>query len=707
MPNTDAPPAVDGDTATTLVELLLRAATAVYGKAVQSRKVRVALKQYGDIFRERYGTLKILGMSEPVSLETLFTAVHIVNPSYREHFESVAGLHSQYVEAGVRKFSRKLKRLDGIEAANSHQRLNILGPPGSGKSTFLRRVGLAALSPETHSIGFKHACLPVFVELRRTRYETIDLLKIVGEEMGTFGFPSQASLVEELLNEGRFLILLDGLDEVPDETLDYAIRHIQQFVDKYRHNRFITSCRTAFYKNYFKRFVDVELAEFSDQQIRIFLGHWFSREEDEKVDTAARVWKLLCSEIHSPTLELARTPLLLTFICLVYDNNQKLPRSRALLYREALRILMERWSAEKRVHADGLCQQLSSEFELLMLGDIAREAYNSKTFFFREAELTKRIATIMTRDVKAPKEIRAERILAALEGEQGLLVQRAKSIYSFSHLTIQEFLAAHSFLACPEHREQLLDKAFDARWHEILTLMAGLGRADELLLQLLSKLNELQRGDKGLASFLRIVTRVINDANGSEEENLCRRAKAMWLIGSTINPLCAPHAVEDSLPRLAGLNERVTILDYDLSKPPNESCKAALLHVRDILGSDWLKGTFKDDLVSIKGGLEGASARTASMKNEERSRSGTSHMIRRLVVEGLALAASCKCSKQPRRLDDYCYGARLIWDCAAEAESLSRSTWEDITAALLRPNSDLDQQSTPTLRRAAARPRRG
>jgi predicted NACHT family NTPase len=50
---------------------------------------------------------------------------------------------------------------------------------------------------------------------------------------------------------------------------------------------------------------------------------------------------------HQATRELARTPLLATFLCLVYDDRQKLPTNRAELYGDALRILLERWAASK------------------------------------------------------------------------------------------------------------------------------------------------------------------------------------------------------------------------------------------------------------------------------------------------------------------------------------------------------------------------
>ena len=49
--------------------------------------------------------------------------------------------------------------------ANNKQYLMVLGGPGVGKSTFLRKVGLEALKKKEGN--FAHECIPVFIELKR------------------------------------------------------------------------------------------------------------------------------------------------------------------------------------------------------------------------------------------------------------------------------------------------------------------------------------------------------------------------------------------------------------------------------------------------------------------------------------------------------------------------------------------------------------
>ena len=127
------------------------------------------------------------------------------------------------------------------------------------------------------------------------------------------------------------------------------IRQIQNFVDRHDKNRFIVSCRTAAYRNNFQRFADVKLADFDDTQIEQFIGNWFQSNVDKQAGTAQKCWELLQKPEYAAAKELAHTPLLLTFLCLNYDRSQNFPNNRSVLYKKALRILLEEWAAEKRI----------------------------------------------------------------------------------------------------------------------------------------------------------------------------------------------------------------------------------------------------------------------------------------------------------------------------------------------------------------------
>ncbi|NTX66448.1 hypothetical protein HUA74_37895 [Myxococcus sp. CA051A] len=154
-------------------------------------------------------------------------------------------------------------------------------------------LGLKAGLASSDYSEYAHEQLPVLIELRRFRSEEIDLVRQIRNEFDICGLPGTEALVEALLRKGSLLVLLDGVDEIPGDRLDAAIAHIKDFVDRYARNRFVLSCRTAFYKNYLHRFSDVLLAEFDDDQISAFVRGWFRSAKDRKQDTAGEMLRNL------------------------------------------------------------------------------------------------------------------------------------------------------------------------------------------------------------------------------------------------------------------------------------------------------------------------------------------------------------------------------------------------------------------------------
>ncbi len=105
------------------------------GQAAQQKYFN-ASGQYIKNYAEQHGRLKVLGMREPVSLESVYTAVQVLdceNPT----FSSIDGLEKAFRETQSRRFqfNEEFKK-SGLEIANEKSYLMVLGAPGSGKSTF-------------------------------------------------------------------------------------------------------------------------------------------------------------------------------------------------------------------------------------------------------------------------------------------------------------------------------------------------------------------------------------------------------------------------------------------------------------------------------------------------------------------------------------------------------------------------------------------
>ena len=444
-----------------------------------------ASNQYVRNYAKRHGILKIrcVGMGEPVSLDSIYTNVQLLEARNILKFESQEEMEKAFRKTNQRRFDfEKNSTRKGIDIANDQQYLMVLGAPGSGKSTFLRKIGLDALRGKKQ--GYQHNCIPVFLELKRFTDRKIDVKQIIIEEFKTCKFPKAEQIATKALVKGKLLILLDGLDEVPTKNLDSVIDTIQDFVDIYDKNRFIISCRTAFYKSSFNRFTDVEMAGFNDEQIEQYINNWFNSEADRHEQTAANCWSLLQQSEYEAAKELARTPLLLTFLCLVYDKSETFPNNRSVLYGKALRILLEEWAADKRIRRDQIYQDLNTGLKEILLAKIAYQGFAQDKLFYDRQGLIEQIKDFLASNLNAPKDLDGKKVLNAIEVQQGILVQRAENIYSFSHLTLQEYLTAQYIVDNKLVEYLVTHHLTDTRWQEVFLLVAGLIRsgADELLL---------------------------------------------------------------------------------------------------------------------------------------------------------------------------------------------------------------------------------
>jgi predicted NACHT family NTPase len=117
----------------------------------------------------------------------------------------------------------------------------VLGQPGGGKTTFLRRIGWECL--RTHGIlarsqsgnaRYAHELLPVLVELRQCRNdERASLIELMARELKNSGFPESVQMVERMLDKGQVLVLLDALDEVAKDRVLTVIDQAKELTRRY------------------------------------------------------------------------------------------------------------------------------------------------------------------------------------------------------------------------------------------------------------------------------------------------------------------------------------------------------------------------------------------------------------------------------------------------------------------------------------------
>ncbi|MFG6105294.1 NACHT domain-containing protein [Leptothoe sp. EHU-05/26/07-4] len=626
------------------------------------RAIAQASANYHQNYLERHCNIKVLPglMKEGMPLDKIYTAVKFLRDSDLKYFSTLDNLEELYRQAGNRRFRvGEDERQDGLTTANNEQYLMVLGGPGVGKSTFLRKLGLEALEKR-----LAHDVVPICIELKSFKSEEMSLQQAIAKELEISGFPYAESLVESMLSDGKMLILLDGLDEVPSKQVDGVIEQIRNFCDRHSQNRFVTSCRIAAYKGGFNRFADVTMAEFDDEQIEQFVHRWFSSELDVESGTSKEFWKLIEQPENKSAKELAQTPLLLIFLCLVYDRSQSLPPVRSTLYGKALNILLEDWAAEKRIERDPIYQGFHADLEKVLLSEIAYQSFKDDQLFFSQQDLTERITQFLADTLDGPKHLDGAAVLKAIEVQQGILVERATNAYSFSHLTLQEYLTALYISSKWDIQEFVSEHLTDERWREVFLLTAGLAgtRSHELLLAMERQANVLT-GESEFQGLLQWATS-LSDSSWLSVKSLASRA---WLLASVSN--------------IVSNRERDRALDIgnwspsDFPRgqaPPMESPSilAAVDRAMDRAGAFARVNNIARDIA-----IQTASDKWQSFANQLTEAYLTSfHLDQQLkMLSGIGAQA----------LEKYLYAIKLIIDCKNAAVRVSRKEWEAIEARLL------------------------
>jgi hypothetical protein len=374
----------------------------------------------------------------------------------------------------------------------------VLGKPGSGKSTFLRHLAVACCKAE-----FQADHIPILIELRDIKdISRFDLLNKIHKE---FGLANQAQ-TEEILNQGKVLILLDGLDEVPGQSRRDVQDHIYEFSKQYYKNRFILTCRTQTTEYTLPTFEYVEVAEFKPGQVEIFAQNWFTalaETPEQGAELTVKFLEKLRLPENKPTAELAVTPILLSLTCWVFNDLKDLPTKRSNLYEQGINLLLEKWDEKRGVRREvgsEVYRKLSVVGKKKLLSYVAARKFEQEQYvLFEQSEIQEYIAEylgISTED--------SEALLDAVEAQHGLLIERALRFWSFSHLTFQEYFAAKWF--CDRADWQgLAAHVGKKRWREVFLLVIGMAKstdqANELLV-LMKKNNASITSDTELKAFL-------------------------------------------------------------------------------------------------------------------------------------------------------------------------------------------------------------
>ncbi len=427
----------------------------------------------------QHGTIQLLNQAE-IEVDQLYVDVWLLDRSPRTFQVSESTMLRSFDLRNDRLgLGDRIKRNEGMEIANKNSKLLILGKPGAGKTTFLKHLAV-----DCSKGRFQADLIPVLIELRRIRSDEWKILDAISEELKLDNQQTQT-----LLEQEKLLVLMDGLDEVPTND---SRRTVQDQVcilaqePKHSGNRFILTCRTQIIESIPQGFTSVEVADFNPEQVKKFVENWFCASGLTEADIAQQ-WQAFSDATRTnPALrELTVTPVLLSLMCLVLQDEGDLPAQAALLYRKGIRLLLDKWNDRKEIPewevGKGVYQKLELEQKEALLNEIAARKFENSINFvlFEQEDLAQQIAKFL--NLANVREGRA--VLKAIETQHGLLVERADELWSFSHLTFQEYFTAQ-WLNQLQQDSGLAKKMIDQRWQGFFKLAVKYPQSADKLLRL-------------------------------------------------------------------------------------------------------------------------------------------------------------------------------------------------------------------------------
>lgn len=445
------------------------------------------LKRYLKWVEGQHSTMRLLGQPRPVPLEGIFTDVYVLDRPSASRRVGIEELRRRY--AGGERH-HKAQRRSGMEMVEREPRLFILGKPGAGKTTFLKYVALQeARRKPTQKV-------PIFVSLKELADSGRDLLSFIIEQVEAGEFTSAENFVKRVLKAGRALVLLDGLDEAQQADFNLAnlLLDINRLTSRYPESQYLVTCRLAATEYQFERFTYVEMADFTQPQIKSYVGKWFGEEPAR----GKRFLEELAKPDHRGLQELAQVPLLLTLLCLAFDETLSFPQRRVEVYNEAVEALLRKWDGSRGIRRpEMLYKELAFDRKRQMLSRLAFDTFESGHYFIPQAELEAKIMEWLRQlpSLQSNEAIDGRAILKAIEAQHGLFVERAQEIYSFAHLSFQEYFTAKYLVETEGLFPFLMTKITEPRWREVFLLVASL----------------LPNADRFFDSFLAALDRLVAD----------------------------------------------------------------------------------------------------------------------------------------------------------------------------------------------------
>ncbi|MEM7793214.1 MAG: GUN4 domain-containing protein [Cyanobacteria bacterium P01_C01_bin.118] len=397
-----------------------------------------------------------------------------------------------------------------------YRRLAIIADPGYGKTTLTRYLTLNYADQSHREFGAANL-LPVLLLFRAMHGQIQDaqspslpelILSQVSKLPRCQDLEVSAQWFKQRLDQGRCLVMFDGLDEVPNARRELVSKWVNWQMQAYPSQFILTSRPHGYDSSLFQGIARVGILDFTVKDKETFINKWYRAmlwhkkwetlwqrskkqpAEQQLSENQARAQceaeaseaskELMGQIVRTPALnDLAKNPLLVTIIAATYEAFEYLPDKRVKLYKKMFDLLLEN-RPYRRETSLTVASVEESQPVLRQLAFKLTEAGQEK---FTPKQGSRWIAERLAQ-VQLPEPIKPKYFLKEIQTIAGLLAGEEGNLYEFTHKTFQEYLTA---LEIHENysKEYLLQQLDDSDWREVISFYAAMTEATPFVLAVL------------------------------------------------------------------------------------------------------------------------------------------------------------------------------------------------------------------------------